>query len=196
MKIMNYFSDQKKEKNLCNISLGVFDGLHLGHLLILQKLKEKKGLSIVVTFENNPLNVLHPEKKMPSIYSLDQKLKLLESFEIDIIVLIKFSFEFANTSYLTFLKNLKNKFDFRYLVVGQDVKIGKNQDGDLLKIKSLENILNFKAEFIKKVKFENKVISSNWIRQLIDEKNYLLVNKLLNRNYFKESLCQVTSLAQ
>ena len=160
MKIINYFVDQKKEKNLCNITIGVFDSFHLGHQLILNKLKEKNGLSIVVTFANHPMNVLHPEKKIPPIYSLDEKLKLLESFKIDIVVLIKFSLEFANTSYLTFLKTLKNKFAFKYLVVGEDVKIGKNQQGDAQKIKAIENVLNFKAEFIKKIKHQNKVISS------------------------------------
>lgn len=190
MKILNYFSNSKKEIFPCNITIGVFDGLHLGHQLILKKLKEKSGLSIVITFENHPLKILYPEKKISLIYNLDEKLKLLKSFDIDIVVLIKFSLEFATCSYLKFLQILKNKFAFKYLVVGDDVKIGKNQEGDKFKIKSLENILNYKVEFIKKVKYEKKEISSSWIRQLIDEKNYFLANKLLNRNHFKENKCQ------
>lgn len=197
MKILHFESDFKKVIFPCNITIGVFDGLHLGHRLILKKLKEKKGLSIVITFENHPLDILNPEIKIKTIYNLDEKLELLKSFDIDIALLIKFSKKFASLSYLDFLKELKSRFAFKYLVVGDDVKIGKNQEGNKDKIKSLENVLDFKTEFIEKVKYENKVISSNWIRELIDEENYSLVSKLLNKKVKKwQKINQLISLAE
>jgi len=181
MKILDFNSDFTTVKDLCNLTIGVFDGLHLGHQLILKKLNKKNGLSLVLTFENNPIDILQPEKKVSLIYNLDKKLDLLKSFDIDIVVLIKFSHEFASLSYDKFFNILTHKFAFEYLIVGDDIRIGKNRAADRYKIKSLENILNFKTEFIKKVRHENKIISSTWIRQLILEKNYLLANKLLNR---------------
>jgi len=178
--------NKKHDFGLCNLSIGVFDGLHLGHALVLKKLKEKKGKSIVFTFENHPLDILKPDIKIKSIYNKNEKLKYLKTFGIDIVILIKFTLDFANISYIDFFKTLKKNFSFTYLVVGKDVKIGKNKDGDLNQIKSLENSLNFQSEFIEKIKYENRVISSRWIRSLIQEKNLKLAEKLLNRKYITD----------
>lgn len=173
--------EEKQSFGQCNLSIGVFDGLHLGHVYILKKLKEKKGKSIVFTFENHPLDILKSDIKIESIYQKEDKLKYLKSFDIDVVILIKFTLDFANVCYKDFLKILKNNFSFSYLIVGEDVKIGKDGLGNLNNIKEMEEILDFKAEFIKKIKYENKVISSRWIRKLIEEKNYSLAQKLLNR---------------
>lgn len=179
----------------CNITIGVFDGIHVGHQLIFQKLKEKQEKSVVITFTNHPLNILNPSTKIKLIYNLKQKLNLLEKCGIDAVVLLKFTKKFANTSYTEFLKILKNNFSFNYLVVGEDVRLGKNRLGDKDKIIDLENIYNFKIEPIKKIKYQNKIISSSWIRSLINEKKYDLVEKLLNRNY-KEKKCQIKIMQQ
>ncbi|NGX34117.1 MAG: Riboflavin biosynthesis protein RibF [Candidatus Anoxychlamydiales bacterium] len=172
---------KKKDFGYCNLTIGVFDGLHLGHQLILKKLKEKKGRSIVFTFENHPLDILKPGIKIKPIYQSQDKLKYLKNFDIDVVILIKFTLDFANLSCVDFLNILKQNFSFSNLVFGSDVKIGKNGEGDLRKIKSLENELNFKCAFIEKIKYNNKVISSRWIRALIEEKNYTLAEKLLDK---------------
>jgi len=180
-----------KYNHRCNIALGVFDGLHLGHQLIFKRLNQKEGKSIVITFSNHPIEILKSNSNFSPIYSLEEKLNLLENFGVDIVVLIKFTKAFANINYIDFIAKLKSCFPFNYLVVGEDVKIGKDKKGDKTKIKSLENFLNFKAEFIKKVKYQDKIISSSWIRSLIKEKKYDLVELLLNRSYKnKEMKCQ------
>ncbi len=177
---------EKQNFGLCNLSIGVFDGLHLGHALILKKLKEKKGKSIVFTFENHPLDILKPNTKIKLIYNKKEKLKYLKTFDIDIVIMAKFDKNLANISYIDFLTILKNNFNFSYLIAGTDVKIGKDAIGDLNKIKSLEQKLNFKSEFIKKIKYNNKIISSRWIRELIQKENYSLVEKLLNRTFISK----------
>ncbi|NGX32354.1 MAG: Riboflavin biosynthesis protein RibF [Candidatus Anoxychlamydiales bacterium] len=174
---------KKQDLGSSNLSIGVFDGLHLGHALVLKKLKEKEGKSIVFTFENHPLDILKPDIKIQKIYEKQDTLKYLKSFDIDVVIMIKFDKNFADISYIDFFKILKENFSFTNLIVGKDVKIGKDGKGDLNKIKSLENILNFKSEFIEKIKYENRVISSRWIRSLIEEKNYVLAEKLLNRKF-------------
>jgi len=178
---------QNKYLYPCNITIGVFDGIHLGHQLIFKKLKEKQGQSIVITFSNHPLEILFPHRNFKYIYTLKQKLKLLESFGIDIVVLLEFSNEFADIDYINFLKILKTNFFFNYLVVGEDVKLGKDRLGNKITIKNLETIYKFKLEIIKKIKYQNKIISSSWIKSLIDKKKFNLVEKLLNRN--KEIKC-------
>ncbi|NGX63184.1 MAG: Riboflavin biosynthesis protein RibF [Candidatus Anoxychlamydiales bacterium] len=185
MIILNNF-DKKHNFDLCNLTIGVFDGLHLGHALILQKLKEKKGKSIVFTFENHPLEVLKPDIKIPLIYNKQDKLKYLKSFGIDVVILIKFNIYFANIYYKDFFKILQKNFSFSHLVIGDDAKIGKDGEGDLNKIQDLEQELHFKSEFIEKIKYKDRIISSRWIRALLKEKNYALAEKLLNRKLLKE----------
>jgi riboflavin kinase/FMN adenylyltransferase len=175
----------------CNITIGVFDGIHLGHQYILKKLKEKPGKSIVITFKNHPLEILNPLKKPSPIYSLDEKIELLKSFDIDIVILLEFTKDFSNLDYLDFFKILKSNFSFTNFIVGEDVKIGKKQMGDKKSIKTAENLYGFKAEFLKKIKYEKKIISSSWIRKLIDEKKYSLVEKLLNRKYENKEITNV-----
>ncbi|NGX52610.1 MAG: Riboflavin biosynthesis protein RibF [Candidatus Anoxychlamydiales bacterium] len=174
---------EKQDFGKVNLSIGVFDGLHLGHALVLKKLKEKKGKSIVFTFENHPLDILKPDIKIKSIYNKQDKLKYLKSFDIDVVILIKFTLDFADISYIDFFKILKKNFSFTNLIVGKDVKIGKDGIGNLNKIKKLENELEFKSEFIEKIKYDKRVISSRWIRSLIEEKNFALAEKLLNRKF-------------
>lgn len=181
MIVLNGF--KKKISSPCNITIGVFDALHLGHQLIFKKLKEKQGSAIVITFLNHPLKVLNPQKEIKFIYNLDEKLKLFESYGIDIVVVLKFTKKLANLSYSDFIKLLKEKFAFNYLIGGEDLKIGKEGLGDQNNIKTLQNIYNFKLEIVNKIKYEDKIISSSWIRTLIDEKNYELISKLLNRKY-------------
>jgi len=188
---------KKYNKKPCNLTIGAFDGIHLGHQLILKKLEQKKGRSIVVTFKNHPLSILKPEKKFSLIYNINEKLKLLESFNIDVVILLEFNTKISNLNYIDFLKILKTNLSFTHLVVGDDIKIGKDQKGDKNSIKDLEKIFDFKSEFIQRLEYQNKIISSSWIRSLIKEKKYDLVEFLLNRSYEKkEKRCQINHFQQ
>jgi riboflavin kinase/FMN adenylyltransferase len=179
---MKIFKSIRQYLHPCNLTIGIFDGIHIGHQLIFQKLKEKKEKVVVITFTNHPLEVLY-SSKLNLIYSLDQKLELLKSYDIDVVVLLEFTKSFANLNYLDFLKLLKKNFLFRYLIVGEDFKLGKDRLGNKNKLKKLENTFQFKIELIKKIKYQNKTVSSSWIRSLIKEKNIALIEKLLNRTY-------------
>jgi riboflavin kinase / FMN adenylyltransferase len=181
MKILKNLN--QKYSDLCNITIGVFDGIHLGHQLILKKLKEKEGKSVVITFSNHPLEIINPNINFKHIYTIEQKLKLIESFGIDLVILLKFTKKLANLDYHNFFKILKSNFSFNYFIVGEDVKLGKDNLGDQISIKNLEKLYQFKLERIKKIEYQNKIISSSWIRSLINEKNFNLVEKLLNRKY-------------
>ncbi|MFA6119230.1 MAG: FAD synthetase family protein [Parachlamydiales bacterium] len=189
MKILT--SIYEKHDFPCNITLGVFDGVHLGHQYILQKLKEKPGNSVVITFKNHPLEILCPLKKPSLIYSCEEKIALLKSFDIDIVILLEFTKDFSDLNYLDFFKTLKANFSFTNFIVGEDIKIGKDQMGDKKSIGKLEKIYGFKTEFLKKIKYEEKIISSSWIRKLINEEKYSLVEKLLNRKYENKEVINV-----
>jgi len=102
---------------------------------------------------------------------------------LDVLIILEFNKEFSNMSYIDFFKNLKSNFSFTNLIVGEDIKIGKNKLGNKNNIKKLGKILNFKTEFVKKMTFDGKIISSSYIRDLIREEKFDLVEKLLDRKY-------------
>jgi len=147
------------------VTIGTFDGVHLGHQFILQELK-KHGTSVVLTFSNHPAEVLRNYKPLP-LCSLEEKLKLLESFGVDCTIVIPFTREIANQSYDLFLKNLKKHLPFTTLVLGKGATFGHKNAGDEIHIKALETELGFQAIYLEKLVLDGHPVSSKRIRELL-----------------------------
>jgi riboflavin kinase/FMN adenylyltransferase len=147
------------------VSIGVFDGLHKGHLFLLKKVinlsKKIKGKSVVFTFWP------HPQKEK-LIYSLTHRLKLLEKIGIDICVVIRFKSRLKEMLPEEFIKNVLLKISRPYcLVVGEDFRFGKGASGDVCLLKKFSFKYGFKLRVIPHLKYKNKIISSTNIRRLI-----------------------------
>jgi riboflavin kinase / FMN adenylyltransferase len=121
------------------VTIGVFDGVHLGHQHVLSELRaeaERQGLlTAVVTFDVHPAFVLRPENAPRLLTTLDQKLELLEAQRVDVVYVVRFDHERAQTSAAEFVdKVFVRALGARVVVVGEDFHFGKNREGDVARL--------------------------------------------------------------
>ena len=168
------------------LTIGSFDGLHLGHQKIfhtLKQLKEKhSGSTVVITFSNHPIEVLK-SITVPKITPLEEKLALLKDFGVDTVILLEFSQELQNLSYDTFIKNLRETIPFTHLILGHGSTLGHNKEGNESRIKELANFLKFEAIYLEKASYENTIISSKTIREKLELGDVETARNLLGRPF-------------
>jgi riboflavin kinase/FMN adenylyltransferase len=154
------------------VAVGVFDGVHLGHQMILRRVvKEARRLSIasaVVTFSYHPSHLFDPLKKIPHLTSLEHKISFIAACGIDYCYVIHFDKAFACTTPEFFVKGiLLKKIGMVSLYVGEDFIFGKGAKGDKDLLEVLSNRLHFKLRVLKHLKIGNKIVSSTLIRTLV-----------------------------
>ena len=188
-------SDRFDYDNRSVVTVGTFDGVHLGHKKIIEKLndikKSKKLRSVIVTFDPHPQIVLkNRTKDIKILTTTDEKLKLFESFEIDIVYIINFTKEFAKTSSEEFYQTyLIEKIGMSELVLGYDHKFGKDREGNIATLRNLSDKYNFKFHRIEELKINNEKVNSTAIRNTIAKSNLEKTSLLLERNYIL--MCKV-----
>lgn len=168
------------------LTIGNFDGVHLGHQTIfnaMQALKGQEGSLVVLTFSNHPLEVLHPGVVVSKITPLEEKLLLLKASGIDVTLLLEFTKQMQSKSYEAFLKEIKDFIPFDHLVLGKDARFGKDQQGDEKALKLLAKTLHFKTHYVERIEENGSVISSKIIRKLLEDGDVASVKNLLGRNY-------------
>lgn len=198
MEILSDYRDITKKNSLSQLSsstrlkppiiltIGNFDGVHLGHQTIfdaMKALKDKDGSLVVLTFSNHPLEVLHPNMVVSKITPLEEKLALLKETGVDLTLLLEFTKDLQNKSYEAFLKEIKAHIPFDHLVLGKDATFGKNQEGDEKALKRLETSLHFKTHYVERIENKGYIISSKIIRKKLEEGDVASVKNLLGRNY-------------
>ncbi|MDR3624006.1 MAG: FAD synthetase family protein [Chlamydiales bacterium] len=178
-------SPNKELTNPIALSIGVYDGLHEGHIAVLQRLKEAagpKGTTIVISFNNNPAEIIKGQSVFP-IYSNEERIALFELLKIDILFLIPFTEEIAKQSAEQFLKEIKHYLSFSHLILGYDAVLGNKREGTQEKIISLSKSLDFEVEYLPPVCDQSGPISSTRIRLLIQAGNLRDAEILLGRPY-------------
>ena len=185
MKIIRDLTHFKPDFQPISLTIGSFDGVHLGHQFLLNQVtelaKKKHGESIVVTFENHPRAFL--AKNHQSIYTLSHKLHLLEEMEVDNIVLFKFNEEFKEQSAEKFLRLLHESIPFSNLILGHDSKLGKDRQGTEEIVNAMSKNLGFDINYLEPLEVNNQAISSTLIRSFIQNGDLTSVEKLLGRKY-------------
>jgi len=146
------------------VTIGVFDGVHRGHLLLLEKTKSKGLFSVVVTFTEHPRRALKPEKTHIDIISQEEKINVFKSLGIDALVLIDFSLEFSKTSGEDFLDSLSRYVNMRYLIIGNDFKCGHNGSFNSEKISGFCTKKKISCEIVPPLSEGGIPISSSRIR--------------------------------
>ncbi len=169
------------------IALGSFDGLHLGHISLINKTvqlsKQNNAKSMICTFINHPLSVINKEISPKLIMENDTKIKLLENTGIDIVNLVTFDKVFMKIKPEEFIKNMVNFYNAKGIVVGFNYRFGFKNLGDVEMLEKYSEELGYKLYICDAVSNNNEIVSSSSIRHLITEGNIIRANELLGRPY-------------
>lgn len=168
------------------LSIGSFDGVHLGHQALFQFLRNKvtdQGTVAALTFANHPSQVFNGHAPTLQLCTLEHKLKLFKELCIDLVILIEFNAKFAQQPFDLFLKELRQHLPFSYLALGEDARFGKDRQGTSDAVKTLAPLLDFEVKYLDKTLWKDLPISSGRIRKALQEGNLDEVASLLGRNY-------------
>ena len=173
------------------IALGSFDGLHLGHMSLINKAidlakKSPGSKSMVYTFKNHPLTIINEDIVPKLLCSNKYKIELLEKSELDILNLVNFNVEYMKISPEKFVENLLKYYGVKGIIVGFNYRFGYKNLGDIGLLKKLSNKLGFELYVMDAVKLYGETISSSKIRHFISEGEIHEANKLLGRPYMLE----------
>lgn len=189
MKVVRGLEDIPQEFRDAYVTIGNFDGVHLGHIPILKKIIEEahgeNRKALVITFDPHPKKVLHPDiKPFYLITTLEEKIQLLEEVGIDGVVLLPFSIEFSKISAEAFVNQiLWYTLHIRKIFVGHDYSFGKNKVGNVTFLANKGKKFGFGVEVFSAVKFGDETISSTRLRYAILNGNVKMAMRLLGRPY-------------
>ncbi len=166
-------------------SIGVFDGVHTGHQLLITKICSfPDTASAIVTFRKNPKSILYGDRFPGDITTTGQKLKILSEYCIDYVIVIDFSAEFSQYTGEEFLLMLKESCDLRHVVVGENFHCGKGGSFSSASVREFLSSRSVDVEIIPSLLYDGKyVVSSSHIRRAVLQGELDVVEKLMNRAY-------------
>ena len=169
------------------LTIGVFDGVHLGHRSLVAGLKQRAaaaGLaSGVVTFHHHPRVVLAQQPQVSRLTSLQERIRLLESLGVDYIVPLSFTSELSRLSPEEFISLLSRYLRLRALVIGPDFALGKGRKGNVKALRALGEEMGFSVDVVPPMMLDGKVISSTAVRRALDRGEVTRVSQLLGRRF-------------
>ena len=173
------------------ITIGNFDGVHIGHQALFHAVIEKAGIlegtAIAMTFEPHPIRVLKKNGHPPLITPFNQKVELIAATGIDVLICLPFTRRFAAVTAKEFvLDMLLGRIGMHTIVVGKDYAFGKNREGNLNLLKSYAELYDFTVDVVDWIPISNGIplrISSTRIRKMLLEGNVGEAQKLLGRHY-------------
>ncbi|NLY43607.1 MAG: bifunctional riboflavin kinase/FAD synthetase [Clostridiaceae bacterium] len=170
------------------IALGNFDGLHVGHIELINRLiricKQKNLKSMVYTFDKHPQNKMTGSMKVPIITPNKLKAQILARYDIDFLLFEEFTEHIMHMSAEDFVKNiLVDRFNVKAVVVGFHYRFGYQAKGDVGLLRELGKRYDFYVEVVEPVEYEGNLVSSTMIRELIQAGDVERASVLLNRYY-------------
>lgn len=175
------------------LTIGNFDGVHLGHQVIFHMLveqaKKMNGTSVVLTFEPHPLRIIAPEKTPKLLTTFRDKINLIRKFGIDVVVCINFTSEFARLQAEDFVKDiLSEAIGVKEIFVGSNYQFGRGRKGTPELLKALGREYGFEVTIIQEINLNNVTISSSKIRTLIAKGKVEEAVEFLGRHYSVEGV--------
>lgn len=170
------------------ITIGSFDGVHLGHQYMLKQLcktaENVEGESVVFTFSPHPAKVLAPDKELVLLTTIEEKITLFKKAGLQNLILFPFTKEFSELSYIEFVKTiLVEKLGIHTLILGYDNTVGKNKQGNYEQVKALSVQAGFNLVRQDEIRFNESNLSSTNIRSLLSNGKLLEASKLLGYPY-------------
>ncbi len=168
------------------LTIGVFDGVHLGHCHLLRRLIERakpNQLSAVVTFTNHPATVLRPHFKLSYINSPEQKIRLLREQGIELVIPLEFTPELSQVDAREFATALSQSLHMKGLVIGPDFAMGRDRQGNAEYLQKLGLSLGFWVETVEPLIFDGTLVRSRRVREAISAGDVTTSARLLGRNF-------------
>jgi riboflavin kinase/FMN adenylyltransferase len=170
------------------LTLGVFDGLHLGHQLIMrtvvERARERGAVPTVITFDPHPRAVLHPESAPPLLQTFDQKIEAFGVLGVEQAIVVRFTEAFAQIEAEDFLRDVvRDRLQAVEVYLGRGFAFGRNRQGNIELLKKESERLGFRAEEVPEVRLRGQRISSSRIRELLAQGRINLARRMLGRPY-------------
>lgn len=171
------------------MTIGTFDGVHIGHKSILDRLKNETNngefLSLVLTFFPHPRMVLNQDSSIKLLNTIEEKTTLLECYGIDALIIHPFDAAFSNLTAEEFVKSvLVDQLNVQKIIIGHDHRFGKNRTANIDDLINFGQKYNFNVEQIGAQEIDEIAISSTKIRKALLEGNITLANQFLGYSYF------------
>ena len=170
------------------LTIGTFDGVHIGHQQILKRLttiaKQKDLLSTVLTFFPHPRMVLQKEASIKLINTIEEKAVLMENFGIEHLMVKEFTKVFSRLTALEFVRDiLVNELNTKHIIVGYDHRFGRNRTANIEDLKSFGELYDFTVEEISAQDINDVTVSSTKIRSALSQGDIKIVNSFLGYNF-------------
>jgi riboflavin kinase/FMN adenylyltransferase len=187
LNIFRNFNDYHSEKPLA-LSLGMFDGVHLGHKYIIDELKkvgsENDLETAILTFWPHPRFVFNPNEDLKLLNTIEEKKFLMEKYNINNLFVKEFDDEFRNLTGEEFVRQiLIAKLNVKYLIIGYDHSFGKNKSGNFELLQKLSKELDFEVEQMEAINIHENNISSTKVRNALLAGNIKDANEMLGYSY-------------
>ncbi len=176
------------------LTVGTFDGIHLGHREIIKELlkiaKERDLISSLLTFEPHPKTVVQDSPhRIKLLTTLEEKLEILHEIGLERVIIAKFTREFSEMGYKSFVEEiLLNRLKTAHLIIGYDHSFGKNRIGNFRELENLSKLYSFNLIEVGPLKIENQTVSSTRIRAFIDDGDMEYASQMLGHRYFLEGI--------
>ena len=189
MRIFFELEDIDVEQSETSVALGTFDGLHIGHIEVLNRMKhiaEEKGLkTFVYTFSNHPKEFLSPDQVPPKIMDIEEKVQIFTRIDLDYLALIRFDEDQNTYEPEAFIKQvLIDKLNMKHLTVGYDYRFGNKAKGDINLLLALSEKYGYSCDIIQPIMRNDIRVSSSLIRDLLKEGRIEEANYYLGRKHF------------
>jgi len=188
LELFNNLSHYKSNKAVV-LTIGTFDGLHIGHQKIINRLTKNENLqSVVLTFFPHPRMVLQQNSDIKLLNTIDEKIELFTKLQLDVLIIHPFDKTFSELSAEEFVKNiLIEKLNLNKIIIGYDHRFGKNRAAGIEELIAFGEKYNFEVEQIPAQEIDEISISSTKIRKALDSGDISLANSYLGYPYFLEA---------
>jgi riboflavin kinase / FMN adenylyltransferase len=188
MKIIHTLSELQAQGRKVCLAIGFFDGVHLGHQQIIRQTttdaRQHEALALILTFDKHPNTVIAPDRAPALIYPLEQKLRVIESLEADVTLVVHFDKAFSERGGEEFVRTLAGEAGpIRSICVGANFTFGHKRSGNVELLRRLGAELKFTVHGQAAVALDGKAVSSTRIRQAISAGNLDAASQMLGRAY-------------